>query len=55
MLTYRNTRTGAVVTVPCEVKGEWELIESADAKAADEVPEKKPEKKPTARKRTAKK
>lgn len=60
MLTYRNTRTGAVITVLCPIYGEWELVEpeKEDAKAekpAEEVPEVKPEKKPTARKRTAKK
>lgn len=60
MLTYRNTKTGTVITVPCPVSGDWELVEpkKEDAKAekpAEEVPEVKPEKKATAKKRTAKK
>lgn len=45
MLTYRNTKTGAVITVPCPVSGDWELVEpKEDAKP---VPEKKPVKKTT--------
>ncbi len=27
MYTYRNTKTGAVITVPCPVSGDWELVE----------------------------
>lgn len=49
--TYRNKRAGAVVTVPCPVSGEWELVEEPK-KDAEPVPEKKPVKRTV--KRTAK-
>lgn len=45
---YRNTRTGAVITVPYPVKGEWELIEEPkkeDAKPAPKKPRKTTKKK----------
>lgn len=32
MLLYKNTKTGAVITVPCPVKGDWELIEPVEEK-----------------------
>lgn len=51
MFTYRNTRTGAVITVPCPVKGEWELLEP-EAKQAK--PQEEPAPKPK-RTRTKKK
>lgn len=44
MYTYRNTRTGAVVTVPCPVNGEWELLEP---EAKQEKPQEEPKPKRT--------
>lgn len=43
MLLYKNTKTGAVITVPCPVKGDWELIEPVEEKK--EEPKKKATKK----------
>lgn len=40
MLTYRNTKTGAVITVPCPVSGDWELVE--ETKKEDKPAPKKP-------------
>ena len=37
MLTYRNTKTGAVITVPCPVSGEWELVEEPKAEPTEET------------------
>lgn len=28
MPVYRNIKTGALVEVPCEVKGDWELVDN---------------------------
>lgn len=43
MLLYKNTKTGTVITVPCPVKGDWELIEPVEEKK--EEPKKKATKK----------
>lgn len=54
MLTYRNTKTGAVITVPCPVSGDWELVSEKETTVAEAVEEPKAEPKPK-RKRTVKK
>lgn len=43
MLLYKNIKTGAVIVVPCPVKGDWELIEPVEEEK--EEPKKKAVKK----------
>lgn len=40
MFIYRNKTTGAVITVPCHVSGDWELVE--EPKKEDAKPAPKP-------------
>lgn len=49
LYTYRNTRTGAEISVPVPVFGEWELVEPK--KDAEPVAEEKPKKKRTVKKK----
>jgi len=43
---YKNIKTGAVVDVPCEVKGDWKLVEKnvSAAKTKKEIEPKTVEK-----------
>lgn len=51
MLFYRNTKTGAVITVLVPVGGDWELVEEKKEKGADKTePAPKPKKKKTVKK-----
>jgi hypothetical protein len=43
-MKYRNTRTGVVVEVFSEIRGEWEKVEEQPS-PVDSVPEKKAPKK----------
>lgn len=41
-MEYRNTKTGAVVEVNCEISGDWELVKApSPAKTATKKPTKK--------------
>lgn len=57
MATYRNTKTGVIVRVRSEVRGDWELVpdspESLPVADIETEPKKEPAK--PKRKRTAKK
>lgn len=55
MLTYRNTKTGAVITVPCPVSGEWELVEEPKEEVIAEVAEEPKEEPKPKKRRTTKK
>lgn len=50
MLTYRNKKTGAVVTVPCPVSGDWELVEEPGLPKKSESEEAKSTGKPPVKK-----
>lgn len=50
MLFYRNTKTGAVITVLVPVGGDWELVEEKKEQGAETEPAPKPKKKKTVKK-----
>lgn len=43
-MRYRNTRTGVVIDVPCQLSGNWEPAEEPVAEEKQEAPAKKPAK-----------
>lgn len=43
-MKYRNTRTGAVIDIPCEIKGEWEPVK--EEKPKEEAPAQKKKRTP---------
>lgn len=49
MKQYRNTKTGAVICVESEIKGDW--VEITLSPASDAKTEAKPKKKKTAKKK----
>lgn len=55
-ITYRNKKTGKIVTVLCEIGGDWELVTQSTPKVAEkptkpEAKEEKPKAKTTTKKK----
>lgn len=41
-MKYRNTKTGAVIDIKCQISGAWEPVEEPQAQAPTEKPKKAP-------------